>query len=83
MLNDLLGKVQCPTMPSSSSEVELAARFFAFFNAKIDRIRSEIDVYVAGHEFSVDISFDLNIASTFFYFRRINETDVLRYMRET
>ena len=70
-------------MPSSSSEVELAARFSAFFNAKIDRIRSEIDVSVAGHEFSVDISFDLDIASTFSYFRPINETDVLRYMRET
>ena len=83
LLNDLLGKVQCPTMPSSSSEVELAARFSAFFNAKIDRIRSEIDVSVAGHEFSVDISFDLDIASTFSYFRPINETDVLRYMRET
>ena len=63
--------------------VELAARFSAFFNAKIDRIRSEIDISVAGHEFSVDISFDLDIASTFSYFRLINETDVLRYMRET
>ena len=82
LLNDLLGKVQCPTMPSSSSEVELAARFSAFFNAKIDRIRSEIDIFV-GHEFSVDISFDLDTASTFTYFRPINETDVLRYMRET
>ena len=60
LLNDLLGKVQCPTMPSSSSEVELAAHFSAFFNAKIDRIRSDIDVSVAGHEFSVDISFDLD-----------------------
>ena len=75
LLNDLLGKVQCPTMPSSSFEVELAARFSVFFNAKIDRIRSEIDVSVAGHEFSIDISFS--------YFRPINETDVLRYMRET
>ena len=82
-LNDLLGKVQCPTMPSSSSEVELAARFSAFFSAKIDRIRSEIDVCVAEHEFSVDISFDLDIASTFSYFRPVNETDVLMYMRET
>ena len=70
-------------MPSLSSEVELAARFSAFFNAKIDRIRSEIDISVVGHEFSVDISFDLDIASTFSYFRPINETDVLRYMRET
>ena len=70
-------------MPSSSSEVELAARFSAFFNAKIDRIRSEIDISVAGHEFSVDISFDLDIASTFSYFRPINETGVLRCMRET
>ena len=70
-------------MPSSSFEVELAVRFSTFFNAKIDRIKSEIDVSVAGHEFSVDISFDLDIASTFCYFRPINETDVLRYMRET
>ena len=70
-------------MLSSSSEVELAARFSAFFNAKTDRIRSEIDVSVGGHEFSVDIFFDLDIASTFSYFRSINETDVLRYMRET
>ena len=83
LLNDLLGKVQCPTMPSSSYETELAAHFSAFFSAKIDRIRSEIDVSVAGHEFSGDISFDLDIASTFSYFRPINETDVLRYMRET
>ena len=83
LLNDLLGKVQCPKIPSSSSEVELAARFSAFFSTKIDRIRSEIDVSVAGHEFSVDISFDLDIVSTFSYFRPINETDVLRYMRET
>ena len=73
LLNDLLGKVQCSTMPSSSSEVELAARFSAFFNTKIDRIRSENDVSVAGHEFSVDISFNLDIASTFSYFRPINE----------
>ena len=70
-------------MPSSSSEVELLDCFSAFFNAKIDRIRNEIDVSVAGHEFSVDISFDLDIASTFSYFRPINEIDVLRYMRET
>ena len=83
LLNDLLGKVQCPTMPSSSSEVELAACFSAFFSAKIDCIRSEIDISVVGHEFSVDISFDLDIASTFSYFRPVNETDVLRYMRET
>ena len=82
LLNDLLRKVQCPTMPSSS-EVELAARFSAFFKAKIDRIRSEIDVSVAGHEFYVNNSFDLDIASTFSYFRPINGTDVLRYMRET
>ena len=27
LLNDLLGKVQCSTMPSSSSEIELAAQF--------------------------------------------------------
>ena len=70
-------------MPSSSSEIELAAHFSAFFNAKIDHIRSEIDVSVAGHEFSADISFDLDIASTFSYFRLINETNVLRYMKET
>ena len=82
LLNDLLEKVRCSTMPSSSSETELAARFSAFFNAKIDRIRSEIDVSVAGHEFSVDISFDLDISSTFSYFRPINETDVLRYIKE-
>ena len=83
LLNDLLGKVQCSTMPFSSSEIELAARFSAFFDVKIDHIRSEIDVSVAGHEFSVEVSFDLYIASTFSYFRPINETDVLRYMRET
>ena len=83
LLNDLLGKVQCSTMPSSSSEIELAAHFSAFFNAKIDRIRSEIDVSVAGQEFSIDVSFDLDIASTFSHFRPINETDVFRYMKET
>ena len=81
-LNDLLGKVQCPTMPSSSSKVELGAHFSAFFSAKTDSIRSEIDVSVAVHEFSI-ISFDLNIAPTSSYFRPINETDVLRYVRET
>ena len=70
-------------MPFSSSEVELAACFSAFFNAKTDRIRSEIDVSVAGHEFSADISFGLDIASTVIYFRPINETDVMRYMQET
>ena len=63
--------------------MSLQLSFSAFFNAKIDRIRSEIDVSVAGHEFSVDISFDLDIASTFSYFRPINETDVLRYIKET
>ena len=35
LLNDLLGKVQCPTMPSSSSEVELAPRFSASLMPKL------------------------------------------------
>ena len=50
-LNNLIGGTLDPLMPTSSSDDELASRFFAFFSEITTCIRSEIDAAVANPVF--------------------------------
>ena len=81
-LNKLMGCTRDPVMPTSSSDDELASSFSTFFS-EITCIRSEIDAAVVSLEFSVDFPLRFTRSLTFSHFRSANETDVLRYMRET
>ena len=82
-LNNLLGRVMNPVMPTSSSDDELASRFSAFFSNKIIRIRSEIDEVVVDRVFSIDFPLRFTRSSIFSHFGSVTEADTLRYIGET
>ena len=81
VLNTLMGKGACTSIPSYSSSADLASEFASFFDSKISRIRDMLDGAVDG-ELSVDLVLHFELTRILTNFNLIGVEDVLRYTTE-
>ena len=83
LLNTLVGQQVVSKLPKVISEAKLANDFMDFFTSKIVRIRGEIEDTPVVADFSVQFSSTLPAVSVFSQFQPVQESDVLRYIRES
>ena len=81
ILNTLLGKGTCSSVPSHISGDRLASEFAAFFDSKITRIRNMLDEAVY-EDLSVDLVPHFELTLILSCFNPVGVEDVLRYTRE-
>ena len=81
VLNTLMGKGACTSIPSYISGADLASEFASFFDSKISRIRGMLDEAVDG-ELSVDLVPHFELTRILTNFNPIGVEDVLQYTRE-